>query len=98
MIGMVRTGAGVLLAFLLLAVPVSAGDKEHEDLKREIEALKQGQQEILKQLDELKKQMQPRPAAPAGPNVKDVVFDLGANPVQGEQTAKLTLVEFTDYQ
>ena len=55
--------------------------------------------QILKQLEEIKKLVQARPAAgPSGPNVKDVVFDLGANPTKGSATAKLTLVEFTDYQ
>ena len=30
--------------------------------------------------------------------VEDVVFALGANPVKGASSAKLTLVEFSDYQ
>ncbi|HEX9726773.1 MAG TPA: hypothetical protein VGC53_21025 [Vicinamibacteria bacterium] len=37
-------------------------------------------------------------AGPAGPNVQNVVFDLGENLTKGEDTAKLTMVEFTDYQ
>ena len=70
-----------------------------DDLKKEIDALKAGQQEILKQLDEIKKLVQARQApAHSGPNVKDVVFNLGANPTKGPASAKLTLVEFTDYQ
>ena len=73
-------------------------------LMQEVEKLKQGQAEIRKELDEIKKLLQQqarqpaRAAAPAAPNVRDVVFDLGTNPVMGESTAKLTLVEFTDYQ
>jgi len=43
-------------------------------------------------------QAQPRPAAPTAAPVKDVVFDLGANAVLGDEKAKVTLVEFTDYQ
>jgi len=84
---------------LTLALPAVAQQTEPE-LKEEIEALKQGQQQIRKELAEIKQllQAQRRPTAPAGPNVKDKVFELGANPVKGEQTAKLTLVEFTDYQ
>ena len=71
-------------------------------LMREVEALKKGQSEIKKELEEIRKLLEQRPAAapsaPAGPNVKDKVFDLGKNPVKGEVSAKLTLVEFTDYQ
>jgi len=103
MVGFVRTGVGAGLVALLLAAPVLAGDRKKEDpgqeeIKQQIEALKQGQQEILKQLEEIKKLIPARPAAPAGPNVKDVVFSLGSNPIQGPATAGLTLVEFTDYQ
>ena len=73
-------------------------------LMQEVEELKKGQAAIRKELEDIKKLLQEQPrqparaAAPAGPNVKDVVFDLGANPVMGESTAKLTLIEFTDYQ
>ena len=99
---LISTGTGTALAVLLATglAPVLAADSK-EDLKKEIEGLKQGQAEILKQLDEIKKMMAARPAAapgPSGPNVKDIVFDLGSNPTKGSPTAKLTLVEFTDYQ
>ncbi len=75
-------------------------------LMREVEALKQGQAEIRRELDAIKKLIQASPAAPAraaarapsGSRVKDVVFTVGDNPSKRENTAKLTLVEFTDYQ
>lgn len=111
---------GLVLVAALLAVPAFAQDDElREELKalkegqeeiqrqmgleQQIEALKQGQEEIQKQLAELKQLMQARPAAgaparPAGPAVAGKIFDLRENPVVGAQTAKLTLVEFTDYQ
>jgi len=88
----------LLLAAGLVALPALA---QEQDMKADIEALKKGQQEILQQLQEMKKllQGQAAPAArPAGPNVKDVVFDMGDNPVRGSSTAKLTMIEFTDYQ
>ena len=72
---------------------------------REVEALKKGQEEIRKELQEIKKLVKQAPAAPAAParaaaatNVKDKIFDLGTNPIKGKKSAKLTLIEFTDYQ
>ena len=64
-------------------------------LMREIEALKRGQSEIKKELEEIRKLVQQRPVAaapsvPAGPNVKDKLFDLGKNPIKGNASAKLT--------
>ncbi len=75
-----------LLLATWLAAPVLAQDAD-EDIRQEI--------------NELKKLVQQRPAAaprPSGPNVEGKVFNLRDNPVKGAQTAKLTLVEFTDYQ
>ena len=90
-----------LVAFLLSMPfsPAAVAQTSDDELRQEIEALKKGQQDIQKQLEEIKKLVQQRPAAaPSGPDVKGKVFDLGANPVKGEPTAKVTLVEFTDYQ
>lgn len=74
------------------------------DLQGQIDDLQKGQDEMRKQLEEIKKLLQQRPgaaaaaAAPAGPQVRNVIFDLGNNPVVGTPTATVTLVEFTDYQ
>jgi len=98
---LISMATGAALALSVAAAPAPAPAQESkDDLRKEIDALKTGQQEILKQLDEIKKLVQARqaPAAPSGPNVKDVVFNLGANPTKGPASAKLTLVEFTDYQ
>lgn len=90
------------LGLLLLAglqPPAAFAQQAEQELRDEIEALKQGQEQIRKDLQEIKQLLQgQRRPAPAGPNVKDKVFDIGDNPVKGEHTAKLTLVEFTDYQ
>lgn len=69
------------------------------DLQQEIETLKKGQQAIQKELRELKQLLQTRrPARPAAPDVRNTIFNLRDNPVKGDQTARLTLIEFTDYQ
>ncbi len=91
-------GAGVL--GLLLASPGFAQESD-ADLRKEIEALKQGQTNIQRQLQEIKRLVQSqnkKPAQRQGPQVKDVVFNIGNNAVKGDSGAKLTLIEFTDYQ
>ena len=83
---------------MALGLPVSAQESDRE-LRDEIEALRQGQEEIKNELAEIMRLLRAqRQAAPSGPNVQGKVFNLADNPVKGEQTAKLTLVEFTDYQ
>lgn len=91
------------LALILGAVPavVAQSEAEESDLRQEIEALKRGQSQIQQQLRQIEQLIKARPAAPAapsGPNVRDKIFELGDNPVKGESTAPLTLVDFTDYQ
>ncbi len=73
------------------------------DLERRIDALQAGQAEIRKQLEEISKQLAARPAAaaparPTGPSVAGMTIDLGNNVLKGNEDAKVTLVEFTDYQ
>lgn len=89
---------GVVLLGLTLAPALSA----QPELREEIEALKKGQEQIQKDLADIKKLLEQRPAqrpaAPQGPNVAGKTFDLGANPILGEKGAAVTLVEFTDYQ
>jgi protein-disulfide isomerase len=95
----------LIVAAALIASTVAPAIWAQDISRYEIEELKRGQQEIKRQLQEIKRQqeeiknlLQARPAAPSGPTVKDRVFDIGDNPVKGASTAKLTLVEFTDYQ
>ena len=92
----------MLLLIAGLCASACAQDTEQDteqDLKKEIEALKQGQQIIQKELQEIKALIRAaQPARPTTPDVRNVEFDLGGNPVLGKNTALLTLVEFTDYQ
>ncbi len=83
----------------LAAAPATFAQASDQDLAKEIEALKQGQIQIRKDLADLKKLLQQqKSAAPKGPNVAGKVFDIGTAPVKGVPTAKLTLIEFLDYQ
>ena len=79
-----------------------------DDLRKEIDEIKQGQQAMQKDLQEIKALLSKlaaapavapaRDAAPAPPSVKGIKFDIGDNPVKGDSTASLMLVEFSDYQ
>jgi len=86
---------GLFLTCLLAARVASAQQPTTEDLKKEIEAVKEGLKAIQKEIQDIKALLQSRLAAPPPQNV---LLDLGKNPFKGERTAKLTLVEFSDYQ
>ena len=72
------------------------------DLKKDIEALKAGQARIEKELQDLKGLLQARPApSPGQPSAgpaPTVVLSVDGAPFKGDKNAKLTLVDFTDYQ
>jgi hypothetical protein len=90
----------------------SQTSKELADLRREIQALKAGQTAIQKDLLEIKNLLlqreiqalrdgaQGRPAAPAPAPApaQTAVISVANAPYKGEKTAKLTLIDFTDYQ
>jgi len=85
---------GLILTCLLSARVAAAQQPTNEDLKKEIEAVKEGLKAIQKDIQDIKALLQSRPAAPP----QNVILDLGQNAFKGERTAKLTLVEFSDYQ
>jgi hypothetical protein len=88
----------MLLSIIGFWTAAFAQDTE-QALRKDIEALKQGQQTIRQELEEIKALLRAlQPARPTTPDVRDVEFDLGDNPVLGDKEVSLTLVEFTDYQ
>jgi hypothetical protein len=65
------------------------------DVQMQVDALRHQVDGMQRDLDEIKALLAPlRGQQPTG----DALFDLGARPVRGEPSAKLTLVELTDYQ
>jgi hypothetical protein len=92
----------VLLGLMLLTLvsPQPGFPQSSDDLKavrKEIEALKEGQTAIQKELQEIKNLLRTRPAAaPAEP--QNIVLSVADAPFKGERTAKLTLIDFSDYQ
>jgi protein-disulfide isomerase len=92
---------------LAFAMPSSAqSSDELTALRREMEALKQSQLAIQKELQEIKslllQRLQPpgsaQPAGSAQPPMRDIVVETAGAPVKGRADARVTLVEFSDYQ
>lgn len=89
---------GAILLSLLHAQPGrTQSSEELNALRRDIEGLKQGQSAIQKELQEIKSLLQGRVATPP-PEPQNVVLNLKDDPFKGEKNAKVTLVEFSDYQ
>ena len=75
----------------------SQSSEELKGLRKELEALKDGQTAIQKDLQEIKTLLRTRPAAaPAEP--QNIVLSVADAPFKGAKTAKLTLIDFSDYQ
>ena len=73
--------------------------KEVQALRREVEGIREGQRALQRDLQEIKALLQARPAAGGAPAMpQNVVFNLDGAHMKGEKSAKLVLVEFTDYQ
>lgn len=73
-----------------------ASDAELRALRREVEALREGQQAIQAELQELKKLMREVAEGAAGQRQPTVSVD--DDPAVGESTAKVVLIDFSDYQ
>ena len=99
MIGRLFTAGCAVLLVWLAATGLTFAQQTDPKLWEEIQALKKGQEEIRRQLLEIKQLIQSRPAAaPAAPDVRNVPLDLGNRPAKGSTAARLTLSEFSDYQ
>ncbi len=86
----------LIMIFFICHQPVLAqSTDEINALKKEIDVLKEGQKAIQKDIQEIKNQLSARQAPP---EFKEAVIDLDDDPFKGDKNAKLTLVEFSDYQ
>jgi protein-disulfide isomerase len=103
----IRFVTPLAVAVLLAALPLSAAQASKEDveaLKKQIQELTAGQVAIQKQLEEIRALLKERPAAaapapapPPGPTPGTVVGTMSA-PTEGDESAKVTIVEFSDFQ
>jgi Tfp pilus assembly protein PilN len=85
----------LVFALLFPAPLLRAQQSSMDDLRKEIQSLSETIKAMQKDLQEIKALLSSR--APATPPQK-VLLDLGNNPSRGQVSAKLILIEFSDYQ
>ena len=87
----------LIMLFCICIQPVFAKSTSDDinALKKEIETLKEGQKAMQKDIQEIKNSLR---AKQAPPEFKEAVIELGDNPFKGDKNAKVTLVEFSDFQ
>jgi len=97
---MIKNSLALLLAMGLLLfgsqIAVTQSQADLEAIKREIETLKKNQANLQRDLDSIKKAMRGRRRAPQP--FKPVVLSVANEPYKGNKNAKLTLMDFSDYQ
>ena len=91
----------VLLVAVLVPGPAfsasSDSDPNYQELRNQIEQLKQDYKALEGQLTEIRELFQGRPSPePAMP--ANLILSVDGNPFKGDKDAKLTLVEFSDYE
>lgn len=96
---MTRARGGVLLGVLGLSLALSgaaaAQQATTDELKKEIQSLREMLQAMQKDIQEIKANTV-RPPGPPSP--VNQVIDVGQSPFKGDPAAKLTLIEISDYQ
>jgi protein-disulfide isomerase len=92
----------LFVASRVLGAPPPPTNEDVEALKKQIQALVAGQIAIQKQLDEIKGMLRAAPAAAApapGPvGIVDTVIETAGAASKGAATAKVAVVEFSDYE
>jgi protein-disulfide isomerase len=89
-----------------LGLPVRAGqqhgqNKTEEDiaaLKKQVQSLEEGQQQILQELRELKKLLQARTIEPAAGAPSVATLNVRGEPFKGDAGARIAIVEYSDFE
>lgn len=89
----------VLLVTLIFSPPpvLAQPSEEIQALRKAVDALRESQQRIEKELGEIKSLLRSRQAGAPDDEPQNVVLTIDG-PVKGERSARLVLVDFTDYQ
>ena len=93
------TGMVVVLVVFGSLPGLAQPSEDMKALRKDVDALKEGQKAIQSDLQEIKTLLRARPAAAAPAAAPlEAVLSLDGAPVKGEKSAKVALVDFTDYQ
>lgn len=87
-----------LLTSLVLPMGAQQTPDDLQSIRKDIESIKKSQEAIQKDLAEIKTLLRSRPAGQGKPNPADIKVSLDGEPIRGEKTARLVMVEFSDYQ
>ncbi len=89
----------VLFGLILFVTQPALSQKPDEDLraiKKDLQSLKEGQANIQKELREIKNLLQTKQAQPA--KTQNIIMSVEGAHFKGEKNAKVTLLEFSDFQ
>ena len=89
--------AGVLIALSPQLAPAQTAD-DLGSLRKDIDVLKEGQAALLRELQQIKNLLSASPPAPRAGPPPEAVLNVRSGTSKGSKDAKVTLVEFTDYQ
>jgi protein-disulfide isomerase len=90
--------AGALIA-LSASIALGQSADDLASIRRDINALKEGQAAVLRELQQIRTLLsQGQQGRAAAPQQEAVVSVRGNGAVKGSKDARVTLVEFTDYQ
>lgn len=85
---------------LLILCPITTMGQTADDFKKSVDALNETQKQILKELQDIKKLLANPPAA--RPIAVDALpttpMDISKEPFKGSASAKVALIEFSDFQ
>ena len=88
-----------LTLFLNVQPVIAQSNVEYQLLQKEIKSIKEGQEGLKRDIQELKKLIQSRPAGGGGaPEFKEAIINIKGAPTRGDKNAKLVMLEYTDYQ
>ncbi|MCU1268427.1 MAG: protein-disulfide isomerase DsbG-like protein [Acidobacteria bacterium] len=97
--------AAVSLALLMALLPGLARSQnppkptdEQQEIRREIRELRQGQEAIQKELQEIKRILLAKEGADPARPPRPENISIGGRPFRGNQNARVVLIEFSDYQ
>lgn len=88
-----------LAVFAPVALPQST--EEYRSLRRDMDAIRDSQKLIQNDIEAIKKLLERGAQAPApaqGQAFKEAMLSIDGSPVLGDKDAKVTIVEFSDYQ